>query len=74
MSEQEDNLKMANDVQERLKAMMRELEEKAAAIRIASRMVEADKAIAWEDQGKREEARRLLNSMLDKMGGGNGQA
>lgn len=74
MSEQEDNLNMANDVQERLKAMMRELEEKAAAVRIATRMVEADKAIAWEDQGNREEAMRLLNSMLDKMGGGNGQA
>lgn len=74
MSEQEDNLKMAADIQERLKAMTKELEEKAAAVRIATRMVEADKAIAWEDQGKREEARRLINSMLDKMGGGHGQA
>lgn len=74
MSEQEDNLKMAADIQERLKAMTKELEEKAAAVRIATRMVEADKAIAWEDQGKREEARRLINSMLDKMGGSNGQA
>lgn len=67
------NEEMADDIRQRLKRMMDEVSERSDAIRLAQRMVNADKNAPPEALEKLEKARRDMQQLLDRMGGAHGK-